>query len=339
MPTALLRLVALAVLCCALLATGADAATWKKVGKVNRPSGVNALSCPAANLCVAAGYSSVSVTSNPAGPAGSWKRQVIDTTKDPNGNPSGIGAVGCVSATACVAGDDSQNGFFSASPLSGPWSGFRFPSDTYVTIKAIGCSPQGNCTALGVDGHALSTSTLTATSVWNFIQLPGTTSSNYNTDLSSVSCPSTTCVLAQSGSSVYVTTDAGATWSAVKIPGASRVASLDCVSASFCIAGAGAGGKAHVWISRDPGSSSSWKPVKTFGKRSDVTAVACASTRRCFVADGGKVYSSSKPSTASSWKLDKTRNVWKGVLSMIDCPSAKVCVGSDQFGDIGVARL
>src|SRR4051794_33703292 len=102
-----------------LLSPGAGAATWKKAGKVNQPSGVNALTCPAANLCLAAGYASISVTSTPAGSAKSWKRQAVDNTIGPDGQPSMIESVGCVSATACVAGDSSQNGFFSASPLAG----------------------------------------------------------------------------------------------------------------------------------------------------------------------------------------------------------------------------
>jgi hypothetical protein len=278
----------------------------------------------------------VSVTTRPTGPASSWRKATIDRTVGPDGNPSDIESVGCVSATACVAGDSSQNGFFSAAPASGAWSPFAFPSDTYVSIKALGCSPQGNCTALGVDGHALSTPSLGAGSRWSFIPLPGTDASKFDTDISSVSCPSTTCVAAESGSGVYVTKDAGATWTSVKLPGASGVFQADCVTATFCIAGADEGARTHVWISHDP--SGSWRAVKAFNKVSDVTAVACASAHRCFVASGGDVYSSSSPASGS-WKKTNEGRVWGGILSQLSCPTARLCVGADQFGDIGVARL
>jgi len=36
---------------------------------------------------------------------------------------------------------------------------------------------------------------------------------------------------------------------------------------------------------------------------------------------------------------DKASHVWSGVVSMIECPTAKLCVAGDQFGGIGIARL
>jgi hypothetical protein len=93
-----------------------------------------------------------------------------------------------------------------------------------------------------------------------------------------------------------------------------------------------------VWISHDPSSASSWKAVKAFRKTGDVTAVACASAKRCFVAAGGDVYTSGSPASARAWQHQSTHQVWGGILSMISCPGAHLCVGGDQFGDIGVVK-
>lgn len=316
----------------------AGSVKWHEAKTVNG-SGVNALTCPSTGLCVAAGYKTVAVSRDPTGSKSTWKRYSIDHTTT-NGTENIITAAGCVSAHACVVGDSGQNGWFSSDPQSANWDAFGFPYEEYVTVEALGCSPLGNCTALSVDDHAMSTSQLSATSHWSFVQLPGTSSkSGYTTSIAAVSCPDHTCAIADSSDDVYVTSDAGATWKAVHIAGAHEIQSVDCTSAHFCIAGAFEGSK-HVWISRDPASASSWHVIKKFdGSSMGDESVGCASASRCVVGTSeDAVYSSKNPTKSSSWKRDSVPG-GAAQFNSISCPSTSLCGANDQFGDIYTARF
>ncbi len=309
---------------------------WSYKG-VAYKEGLNALDCPTAKLCVGAGYNAVAVTNDPTGPAKDWKKFYIDRTADPNGEPSDLTAVGCVSATSCVAGDDSQNGWLSTDPLSSSWSPFEFPSDTYVTVEGIGCSPLGNCTALSVDGREMSTSSATP-GQWSFVSLPHTNPNHVNSSVpAQISCPNSMCVIAWSEGGVWVGHSATNAFSWVPIKHASEINAVDCVKSDFCIASDEDGAGDNLWISRDPGKSSAWKPVTAF-KDDAPDAVACPSTGLCIAVAGKNTYSSTKPTVASSWKPDGGAS-FHGIGAELSCPTAGLCVDSDQFGGISVAKF
>jgi hypothetical protein len=326
----------LALLVVSVGAGSADAATitWKAKGTAYS-KGLNSLDCPTAKLCVGAGYDAVAVSTNPTGPAKDWKKFYIDRTTGPDGNPNDLTSVACVSVSACVTGDSSNNGWLATKPDSGGWTPFAFPSETYVTIEGIGCSHLGNCTALGVDGREMSTPKLGA-GQFSFVSLPHTNPNETNSSApAQISCPNQTCVIAWAAGGVWVGQSSTNKFSWVPIKHADEIESVDCPTASFCIAGSDDGSGAGTWISHNPSSSGSWKPVALKSKPS---AVACPSTRLCLAAAGANTYSSTNPTVASSWKPDGGQ-AFKGIGSELSCPTAGLCVDSDQFGGISVARF
>jgi hypothetical protein len=314
----------------------AAAITWTYKG-IAYKEGLNAIDCPSAKLCVGAGYDAAVVSTDPTGPAKDWHKYYIDRERDPNGNAAELTSIGCVSAALCVTGDDSQNGWFATKPDSGGWSPFEFPSDTYVTVEGIGCSPLGNCTALSVDGREMSSSDPT-TGMFSFVSLPHTNPNDVSGSApAQISCPNQTCVIAWDASGVWVTHDAGTSFSWVPIKHAGVISKVDCVTSSFCIAAAEEGAGENLFISRNPASSSSWKDVPAF-KGSGPAAVACPSTGLCIAVEGKNTYSSTNPTVAGSWKPDAGVG-FHGIGSELSCPTAGECIDSDQFGGISVAKF
>jgi hypothetical protein len=317
-------------------ATGAAAATikWSYKGVVAK-AGLNSLDCPTAKLCVGAGYSAVAVSTNPTGPARSWKKYAIDRTLGPDGNPSDLTTVACVSASDCVTGDSSQNGWLTTRPESAGWTPFAFPSDTYVTVEGIGCSPLGNCTALSVDGREMSTPKL-GTGAFSFVSLPHTNPADVNSSApAQISCPNETCVIAWETGGVWVGQSNTDRFKWVPIKHADEIESVDCPTSSFCIAGSDDGTGAGTWISHNPSSSASWQPVAL---KSKPAAVACPTTGLCLAVTGSNTYSSTRPTVASSWKADGGQ-AFHGIGSELSCPTAGLCVDSDQFGGVSVAKF
>jgi hypothetical protein len=282
---------------------------WSSPAQVDGTPTLYGVSCPRINRCYAGDDSGhILVSRNPTGGAAAWAApgSVTGTIG------TGFYGLACPTISLCVAGrDDSPigssgsggtGGFTTnASGSVGGWKSIPLlhgPDPIVHGFFDAGCAGKSLC-AITWDGGALSIST-TPTKVrsWKRITSKGQHLGVY--------CPESGRCVAPGGS---------------------------CPVRGFCavLSTVGDGtGNGKLSVSTDPSrGASSWKTL-TIDSGHGLTAISCTSARQCVAVDAaGRILTSSKPTTASTWRVARTVS---DPLEAISCPSSKLCVAVGANG-------
>lgn len=333
-------------------AVQSDAALWNgKAWSAQLPpspatagvTDLNAVSC-SASVCEAGGDSETAQGSPPRTLAEEWNGQwrIQNAVAPPGATDNSLSAVSCVTASFCEAVGSHSDTAGNTLNLAEAWNGTAWkiqatpsplsPSGpTFDSLGAVSCVSTDFCEAVGT-GSAL---------VWDGTSwkvqatLPALSVSPI-----SVSCATVSFCLATSGSGAVATWD-GASWSAgLSVSGFRPVASVSCVSASYCeaVGGGPSGENATVW------NGASWSPQPTAGPAGVVLdAISCLAVDSCEAV--GATFG--QPSTVTlaeawdgtSWTIQPTPNpavTRSSVLNAVSCTSATSCtaVGQNVFTNL-----
>lgn len=266
-----------------------DGSGWSTPSLIAGEGELASVSCPSGTFCAAVGGYPHGYALTYNGRAWSSPMEV-----DPEG---GLESVSCVSASFCVAlAKRSVEGNTRGYALIYDGSTWSAPDqiDTEAVLRAVSCVSESFCLAVGGEGAVIYNGTSWSTP--SQIDAEGY--------LKSVSCTSASFCVAVAeyasgpgpgGYSQALTYSSGY-WSAPsEIPNGperalSDVASVSCVSLSFCLAAASYEGETAIFES---GVWSGWVPLKVNG---DFSSVSCSSTSFCAAVDGnGQAFTYSSP--------------------------------------------
>ena len=305
--------------------------------------GAASVSCLSTSFCYGVSGSELLFSSrSPAGGPGQWSVTAI-------GGPNRPYAVSCPSRSLCVAVEGNGEIATSTDPQAGAGAWKAVSADTAVGpecgkygpgdgcdpgLSAISCPTVAFCAASDQQGNVITTRDPTGSAAaWT------TTSLSPDFTFGQVMCPAaTSCVWFDGSSRVLVSSDPGGggrAWHALSLSD-SGLASLSCRSATLCVA-ADSGGdviafdpltRAHKLEPIDPSS--------TFAVDSTLS-VDCTPHGRCTAFDRrGNVFTSEDPfAGTSSWSR---AHVDSAAIVLATCPSTKVCLAADQYGEVIVGR-
>jgi hypothetical protein len=272
---------------------------------------------------------------------GSWKRLLID-------DRAPLDAVSCPSPAFCAAVDTNGDVLTSTDPTAGPaaWTvvqirpGFPFAGSTVsVPLTAISCPSSSLC----VTGDDFPREIITTTDprgaagAWSDEIGIG---HSYSADgLVSVSCSSTRFCATVGDNAVYASRDPAGP-SSTKLVITDSLEAISCGSRRLCLAVVGGrqnGGPGGVWRSTNPAAR---RPRWTLAQPdpNQQFAVACRGRGLCVATDSaGMVTMSAHPGAAHpAWqtrRVDRTN-----VMSAISCPTVRLCVAADTYGNVLVGR-
>jgi hypothetical protein len=298
---------------------------------------ITGISCPTASLCVVVDLNGNALTTATPSRPRSWKRFLIDSRAPLN-------AVSCSSPTFCAAVDTNGDVVTSTDPTAGPaaWTvvqirpGFPFAGGTVsVPLTAISCPSSQLC----VTGDDFPREIITTTDPrgapagWSDrIGIGHTYSAG---GLVSVSCSSTRFCAALGDNGVYASTDPTSPAS-TKLVINDSLEAISCGSRTLCLAVVGGrqnGGPGGVWRSTDPAAR---RPRWTLAlpDSNQQFAVACRGRGLCVATDSaGTVTMTAHPAEAHpAWqtrRVDQTN-----VMSAISCPTVRLCVAADTYGNL-----
>jgi hypothetical protein len=304
-------------------------AAWRETSRPV-PSGLAAMSCPSASLCVAGDDDGNILTStDPLGGSDAWSRTGADQVQ---GIGQDIVGVSCASVSLCVVVDGEGNIVASTDPTGGQsaWSKTHFSSPPNVGFDGVSCPSVSLCVAATDAGKVLtSTDPTGGARSWSSARVGS------GGDVWAVSCPSVSlCVAGTGAGDVLTSTDPTGGASAWKRtptgPGGSPVASISCPSVSLCVALTDAG---DVLTSTDPtGGASAWRKAKLDPTGSLLT-VSCPSVSLCVAVNFNNIFTSTNPTGG--------RGAWMKVpadrahsLHTVSCASVSMCVAADNAGNI-----
>ncbi len=330
-------------------------ATWQAwSGPGTSPS--EAVSCPTSSLCLLAAGSDSGYGGNmyyATSLGGAWTQAY---------SPSyGVDAIACTSSTFCIDGQDG-GGFFrySTSPASTSWT---LEEQGSSAMKGVFCVSLSFCAMVDGAGsvHVATTTTQIESSGWTSTVVDGSTALNgvacssttscvavdgagnvinlaigsggaatatkHNIDstnsLNAITCTGTTCATVDSAGNIFVSTNAGETWTRQYQPGG-KLTSVSCASSSLCATVDATGNV----TSFNPSASQSVDPGN------GINAVSCIpATTDCVVSDSaGKLFYATNVSTAGA-----TWQAWSGPgtspSEAVSCPTSSLCLlaaGSDS---------
>ena len=292
-----------------------------------------AISCPAASLCVGAGYmidsatiahQGIVLTANPMnGTTAStqgWELGVPNSDRNwaPPGDQYQLNDISCPTTSFCAAIDDFGDIFTSTSPGSGNGNGTGFvPAGTWQLTPnldpgkypiAISCPTATMCAAVDTSDNLIaSTNPTGGASAWRVSQIagPGTGS------IGDVSCPSqAACYAVDALGNVWrtfavwpyssTTPAIDDPWLPMMVDPAGNLESIDCVQ-SDCFATDYEG---DILSSTNPaGGASAWKSIRV-PDGEDLTDISCPTTSFCLAvgARGGLWLSTNPTGGASDWR-------------------------------------
>jgi hypothetical protein len=302
---------------------------------------ITGISCPTTSLCVIVDLNGNALTTATPSRPRSWKRFLID-------GRAPLDAVSCSSPTFCAAVDTNGDVVTSTDPTAGPaaWTvvqirpGFAFAGSAQpVPLTAISCPSSRLCVTGDDFPREIVTTTdpRGASAAWSDGIGIGHT---YSADgLVSVSCPSTRFCATVGDDGVYASTDPVGPAS-TKLVIDDSLEAISCGSRTLCLAVAGGrqnGGPGGVWRSTDPAAR---RPRWTLAlpDPNQQFAVACRGRGLCVATDSaGIVTMSAHPAAAHpAWQ---TRRVdATNVMSAISCPTVRLCVAADTYGDVLTGR-
>jgi hypothetical protein len=302
---------------------------------------ITGISCPTASLCVVVDLNGNALTTATPDRPKSWKRFLID-------GRAPLDAVSCSSPTFCAAVDTDGDVVSSTDPTAGSaaWTlvqirpGIPFAGSTVsIPLTAISCPSSQLC----VTGDDFPREIITTTdpaggpAAWSDGIGIGHT---YHADgLVSVSCSSTRFCATIGDDSFHASTDPTGPAS-TKLAINDSLEAISCGSRTLCLAVVGGqqnGGPGGMWRSTDPAARRPrWAlavpdPNQQF-------AIACHRRGLCVATDSaGMVTMSVHPASAHpAWQ---TRRVdATNVMSAISCPTVRLCVAADTYGNVLAGR-
>jgi hypothetical protein len=270
-----------------------DGSGWSAPDLIAGEGELASVSCTSAAFCAAVGGNQHGYALTYHGTAWSSPTEV-----DPEG---GLKSVSCVSASFCVAlAEHTVEGQSHGYALIYEGSSWSAPEqiDTEAALRAVSCASESFCVAVG--GHDVVTYDGASWSAPSQLDAEG-----YLTSVSCTSAPF--CVAVAEDTSGFgpgpvgyaqAFTYSSGHWSASsEIPnGPARVladvASVSCVSFSFCMAAASFEGETAIFES---GAWSAWVPLEV---NADFSSVSCPSTSLCAAVDGnGHAFIYSSPAS------------------------------------------
>jgi hypothetical protein len=302
---------------------------------------ITGISCPTASLCVVVDLNgNVLTTATPDRPR-SWKRFLVD-------GRAPLDAVSCSSPTFCAAVDTNGDVVTSTDPTAGPaaWTIVQIRpaipfagSPISVPLTAISCPSSDLC----VTGDDFPREIITTTdpaggpAAWN--DGIGIGRAHSADGLVSVSCSSTRFCATVSDDSVHASTDPTGPAS-TRLGIDNSLEAISCGSRTLCLAVVGGqenGGPGGVWRSTNPAAR---RPRWALALQdpNQQFAVACRGRGLCVATDSaGLVMMSAHPAAADpAWQ---TRRVdATNVMSAISCPTVRLCVAADTYGNVLTGR-
>jgi photosystem II stability/assembly factor-like uncharacterized protein len=315
--------------------------SWLHAAAWNLTDSLHGVSCPTTTTCFATTSSSINVTTN--GGAG-WKEAFtlrgasVAGWSCSSGNCS-LSRLSCPTTSVCVAAGSCCSqpsiGFVLRTADAGvSWSTVVLPVTSWPTD--VSCPSNSTCvaalnsgaTTTSADGGATWSSAVTAAPA----------------GLSGISCPSTTVCFATGGGSpgkVYVTTNAGASWSLSfdvatdPLAGSTKsFRAINCPSVSTCNA---VGLSGLLATTTDGGTH--WRTDNTLSN-ANVTNVSCPTAGTCFATtDTSAILRSTD--TGGDWAVQFGGNFSPGPsfsygaagsYDAISCPSATACFAVGGYG-------
>ena len=302
---------------------------------------ITGISCPTAALCVVVDLNgNVLTTRTPLRPR-SWKRFLID-------GRAPLDAVSCSSPTFCAAVDTDGDVVTSTDPAAGPaaWTvvqirpGFPFAgSIVSVPLTAISCPSSHLCVTGDDFPREIITTTDPAGGPASWSDAIGIGHTYHRDGLASVSCPSTRFCATIGDDSVHAST-APTGPASTKVEINDSLEAISCGSRTLCLAVVGGqqnGGPGGVWRSTDPATRRPrWTPA--LADPNQQFAVACRGRGLCVATDSaGMVTMSAHPGAAHpAWQTHRVDA--RNVISAISCPTVKLCVAADTYGNVLAGR-
>ena len=292
----------------------AVAATWTTAG-LSRPvdfgASIDAVSCASPTFCVATGWDGDSDTVSSASVfnGATWSTPII---VDPVGEDA---SVSCPSTSFCMIALENGD---AVTYRAGTWSAPHKVERTSL-LMAVSCRSSTFCVAVdeGGDAYTYNGSGWSAPVVADAVGI--------DTQLLSVSCPTTTMCMAGDSVGREVTYSHGS-WSAnpVAVNGLTYINSVDCTSATFCIAvGEGTGNPGELAAARFNGTS--WSPLAMPAVAGNIyeAGVSCASSSFCGL--GG---TASAPLVYANGAVAQTFSPSPGLSQAISCPVVGWCAAA-----------
>ncbi len=302
---------------------------------VKGSSDVLGLACPTSTECVAIDDAGKILSSaDPGGGAGAWRALNFGIgVYGSEDEPGNSGDIVCPSASLCVTGNNGEI-LVSQHPLgsSTAWRATNGLDDESNSVAGISCPSTAFCMALDAEedggGQVLVSSAPSSNAHgWISSMWPAT-------NLGPVACASSTLCIVGSGSTLYVTTDPGATppsWNPIHL--AKAVVSLACPGTSLCV---GTDSSHAVVSSTQPAIASSWKQTTIAGGAG--SSISCPTTSFCATAGGDGVSYSTDPGAQTGWTRQTIRHAYPVDLDVVSCASAHFCVASGADGETTIGK-
>jgi len=332
-----------------LAAAGASASTWRvaQLGVGPVQAAFYGVSCPTASFCVAVGgNSTVAASSDPAGPASSWRvGQPGGGAEIPGAGIYGGGqirGVSCPTTGLCVAVSLDGRFFSTTNPAGGPgaWKVVeQAASGPNIHLFGVSCPTVGFCVAVGYGGKVLHSTNPTGDSAdWVVTELA------QPFDFRGVSCPTaSSCVAVDNRGSIVASSDprgGASAWSSAGAPaGVGALNGISCPSTSLCVTG----NAGQILTSTNPaGGAASWD-VAAAGTGLSVTGVSCPSVSACAAFDDNAdaMISTDPTGGPAAWSFenvipydsasdaDKVGDGVNGTFGL-SCPTTTLCAAVGQ---------
>jgi hypothetical protein len=309
---------------------------WK-VTDVNGPVPLDAISCPAASLCVATdSVGDVLTSARPAAGASAWKRVRLSST---------VNSITCASKSECTGvsmgvGLSAQEGELvtSTNPAGGAsaWhlAGATWipPQNTVFVVHIPLTCPSARLCVAGNPAGDIITSARPAGGVttWQPVDVDGSNTIN------AMTCPSSTlCVAGDAAGNVLTSTDpAAGRWklASVEAPQPQNdqgggIRSITCPDTRLCVATDADG---RVLTSTNPaGGAKAWHVQASIG----IDRLVCLSARLCIGIAGTDVVASADPTGGSfAWGTDELLR--EHSFTTLSCPNPSLCVTTDDTGHV-----
>ena len=320
---------------------------------------LKSVSCPAADACTAVGAnlgtSGLNVTVAERWNGKSWQPQSTPNPTPPGGSPQLLG-VSCPASNFCEAVGSYQVSSVSISIAEGwngrAWTRQFFPvpiSSASAGLSQVSCASARFCAAVGSYRNGVGEN-LAFAATWNGtswkLEYPPNPAGATLAFMYGVSCVSPNFCLATGNSAFgggpFALRWNGTAWHLQTVPGTVGIASVSCLSQTFCQTVGGADGA--VWN----GSRWSSQPIPA-PAGSQFTSVSCSTAKACeavgdYNDSSGNTLSVAATWNGASWTSHTTQNpggASYSSLNGVSCAAAAACeaVGDFQVGQAGLIAL
>lgn len=298
---------------------------------------LNGVSCVSPSSCETGGYFAVQVTANdPKALAEAWNGKAWSlqhAVAPPGAASNSLSAVSCVSVSFCEAVGTHPDSAGDQASLMEMWSGqsWHIQASPQAAVS-VSCVSAAFCEAVGAGPSA----EIWNGASWQVQTRPGAA----DVVPQVVSCATIGFCMSADGFD-HVDIWNGSSWSAgPAVPGFSVIASVSCLSASFCeVVGQGPSGQnAAAW------NGTSWTDQALL---TSLSAVSCSTVSSCeAVGDipdqSGQLSTLAESWNGSAWTVQPTPNpsaTQGSTLSAVSCTSATSCTAAGQYQSSNVTSF